>query len=68
MLGLAANIPLTSVKFSYRSACNPRAKIAPVMSDPPREKVAICPEGVIPKNPGKTIYSSEDNSTLARLI
>ena len=38
----------TSVKFSYNSALKPRAKIAPVMSEPPREKVAIFPEGEIP--------------------
>lgn len=34
-------------------AWNPRAKIAPVISEPPRENVAIFPEGVIPKKPGK---------------
>ena len=65
--GLAAKIPLTSVKFSYRSACNPLAKIAPVISEPPREKVAIWPEGVIPKKPGKMTCSSESILILSRL-
>lgn len=48
MWGLAEKIASTSVKFSYKLALNPRARIAPVISEPPRENVAICADGVIP--------------------
>ena len=44
----------TSVKFSYKRARRPQARIAPVVSEPPRAKVAIRPAGVKPKKPGKT--------------
>ena len=47
MCGLAEKIASTSVKFSYRAALRPRAKTAPVISEPPREKVAIWPKGVM---------------------
>ena len=41
MLGLALNIPDTSVKFSYSDALTPLAMIAPVISEPPLGKVTI---------------------------
>ena len=48
ILGFAEKMASTSVKFSYKSALNPRARMAPVMSEPHRENVAICADGVIP--------------------
>jgi hypothetical protein len=41
-------MPGTSVQFSYTSAPTPRATIAPVMSEPPREKVLMLPSGLLP--------------------
>ena len=43
MRGSAANTESTSVKFSYTSAFTAAARIAPVMSEPPRGKVTTSP-------------------------
>ncbi len=48
ILGSAIRKPETSVQFSYKLACTPRAMIAPVISEPPRENVLISPFGLAP--------------------
>ena len=46
--GSAINRPETSVQFSYRMAPVARARMAPEMSEPPREKVWTLPCGPVP--------------------
>ena len=48
MRGSAIRKPDTSVQFSYRSAITARATMAPVTSEPPREKVLTEPSGSAP--------------------
>ena len=48
MRGSAMRSPDTSVQFSYKSAFSARARIAPVISEPPRENVLIDPSGIAP--------------------
>ena len=45
---LRMSMPETSDQFSYTCAPTARATIAPVMSEPPREKVLIEPSGLLP--------------------